>query len=149
MKDHHKGKNILGSSASLNANFPGLSDFKMPNLWESGGMVDSVVTSEQEAALIGRVVVAKRAAEKRLAVLLEESRRIGDVLGSIAGYMRGNVQYVWFDDVSTNENYPHPRGDSFRVADVDGERIAKLTSEIRDAKDEIKRLSQQARDLGL
>jgi len=63
--------------------------------------------------------------------------------------MGNNVEYVWFDSASTNENYPHPRGDSFSVADVDGVRIAKLTSEIRDVKDEIKRLSQQARELGL
>lgn len=112
-------------------------------------MADSVLTSEQEAAVIGRVVIAKRAAEKRLAMLLAESQRIGDELGNLAGYLRGNVHFVWFEGVSTNENYPHPRGDSFLVADVNGTRIAKLTSEIRDVKDEIKRLSQQARDLGV
>ena len=112
-------------------------------------MTESVLTTEQEAAIIGRVVLAKNAAEKRLALLKEEAARIGKVLGSLAGYIGNNVEFVWFDGVSTNENYPHPRGDSFSVADVDGVRIAKLTSEIRDAKDEIKRLSQQARDLGL
>lgn len=94
-------------------------------------------------------MLAKSAAAKRLALLKEEAARIGKVLGSLAGYMGNNVEYIWFDGISTNENYSHPRGNSFSVADEDGVRIAKLTSEIRDAKDQIERLSQHARDLGL
>jgi hypothetical protein len=112
-------------------------------------MSESVLTTEQQEAIIGRVILAKRTAEKRLALLLEESKRLGDTIGNIAGYLHGNAHYVWFDGLSTNANYPHPRGEMFFAKDLDPVRIAKLTSEIRDTKDEIKRLSQQARDLGL
>lgn len=112
-------------------------------------MAETVLTPDQQAAIIGRAVIAKRNAETQLAMLKEEAARVGKVLGSLAGYLGNNVEFVWFDGASTNQNYPHPRGDSFSIADVDGTRIAKLTSEIRDAKDELKRLSQQARDLGL
>jgi hypothetical protein len=112
-------------------------------------MVESVLTNEQQEAIIGRVILAKRAAEKRLALLLEESKRLGDAIGCVSGYLHGNAHYVWFDGLSTNENYPHPRGEIFSAKDFDPIRIAKLTSEIRDTKDEIKQLSQQARELGL
>jgi hypothetical protein len=112
-------------------------------------MAESVLTNEQQEAIIGRVILAKRAAEKRLALLLEESKRLGDAIGTVAGYLRGNAHYVWFDGLSTNENYLHPRGETFFSKDFDPVRIAKLTSEIRDTKDEIKQLSQQERELGL
>jgi hypothetical protein len=107
-----------------------------------------VLTQEKQLAIIGKVFSDKRQAEKKLAMLKEEAKRYGEVLGTLAGFLHGNVEYIWFDGVSTNENYPHPRGDSFSVEDVDGRKIAQLTSEIRNTKDEIKRLSQQARDLG-
>jgi len=40
-------------------------------------MPESVLTTEQEAAIVGKVVLAKSAAEKRLALLKEEAARIG------------------------------------------------------------------------
>lgn len=112
-------------------------------------MSESVLTAEQQEAFIGRAVLAKRAADKRLAMLLEESRRLSKELGNLAGYLNGNAHYVWFEAISTNENYPHPRGEVFSSQDISAVRIAKLTSEIRDAKDEIARLAQQVRDFGL
>jgi hypothetical protein len=106
------------------------------------------ITTEQQHAIIGKVISEKRAAEQRLAVLKEEIRRIGDALGTLSGYCRGNAEYIWFTGESTNENYPHPRGDSFSIPDVDGKRLAKLTSELRDVKDEIRSLTRSARQLG-
>jgi hypothetical protein len=58
------------------------------------------------------------------------------------------VEYVWFTGESTNENYPNPRGEYFSVADVDGKKLAKLTNEIRDVKDELRVLAKRARELG-
>ncbi len=117
--------------------------------FSGGRSSETVLTSDQEAAIIGRVVVARRTAETRLAKLKAESARVGKLLCACGAYMGNNVEYVWIDGVSTNENYPHPRGESFSVSDLDPIRIAKLTSEIRDVKDELKRLAQEARDLGL
>lgn len=104
--------------------------------------------SEKQHAIIGKVLSDKREAEKKQAMLKKEAERLGNVLENLAGYLRGNVEYVWFCGASTNEHYPHPRGDVFSVSDVDGQRIAELTSEIRNTMDEIKRLNGEARALG-
>ena len=107
-----------------------------------------VMSVEDQDALIGRVLRQKKDADRRLAMLLAEAKRIGENLRNLSALLTGNAQYIWFDGVSTNTGYRHPSADTFKLADIDGQKIAALTSQIRDAMDEQRRCCDEANKLG-
>ena len=108
-----------------------------------------VLTIEEQDALVGRVVREKKAAEKRLALLKEESARIGKAISHLPAYLQNNPKHVWIDGLSTNENHPDPHGATITTKDFDPSRIAKITSEIWDVADLIRQLSEREHALGI
>jgi hypothetical protein len=105
------------------------------------------MTAEMQDILIGRVLREKKEAEIHLALVQTQVKRAIGVLAAIASVGSIHPEHIWFTGVSTNTNYEHPHGEAFRVEDVDGRTIARLTSELRDAKDRVKELREEAERL--
>jgi len=93
-------------------------------------------------------IARKKEAELHLALVQSQVKRAIGVLAAVASVESIHPEHIWFTGVSTNTNYEHPHGESFRVEDVDGRTLARLTSDLRDAKDKVKELCEEAQKLG-
>jgi hypothetical protein len=105
------------------------------------------MSPEDQDAIIGRVLRQRKEAHQRLAMLQAEAKRIGEKLGTLSGILVRHPHDVWFEAASTNTGYRRDE-ESFKLADIDSKKIADLTSQIRDALDEVKRWNDEARKLG-
>jgi CRISPR/Cas system-associated protein Cas5 (RAMP superfamily) len=107
------------------------------------------MSPEDKDAVIGRVLRQRKEAKENLATLAAEAKRIGEKLSVLSGYLIHNPHYVWFEATSTNTKYRRPgMEESFRLSDFDSKKIADLTTQIRNAMDEVERLNNEAGKLG-
>jgi hypothetical protein len=115
------------------------------------------MSPDVEDAIIGKVVRERHTARRALAVLETEVSQVCAKLGKLVRLLERNAHLVWIAKASTNERYLNERLNDymaeklpeFQLSDIDGKRIADLTSRLRDAIDEVERLDKEAVKYGL
>jgi hypothetical protein len=115
------------------------------------------MSPQEEDAIIGKLVRERKAAKHTLALLQTEVGHIREKLRKMVLLLENNAHLVWIDGASTNEHYLDARLndyvsgklEEFQLSDLDGKRIADLTSRIRDTMDELERLNKEAAKHGV
>jgi hypothetical protein len=109
------------------------------------------MSPELEDAIIGQLVRERREAKNRLDLLSTQLFHTRETLKKLIGLMENNAHLIWFEGVSTGATPADREGDylsgrirTFRVEEIDGRKIADLTSQIREAQKEYSRLSDEA-----
>jgi hypothetical protein len=115
------------------------------------------MSPEEEDAIIGKLVRERKAARNTLALLQTEVSQVREKLRKMVLLLENNAHLVWIDGASTNEHYLNARLndyvsgklEEFQLSDLDGRRIAALTSRVRDAMVELERLDIEAKKHGV
>lgn len=115
------------------------------------------MSPEVEDAIIGRLVRERKTAKHTLAVLQTEVGQVREKLRKMVLLLENNAHLVWIDGVSTGEHFVSDRLNDyvsgtlpeFQLSDLDGKRIASLTSRFREAMADLARLNKEAEKYGL
>jgi hypothetical protein len=106
------------------------------------------MTEQDRDAEIGRVLREKKQAEHDLEVMASRARKLGETLAQLGAMLQQQPQHVVFENVSTNIKYARPNAPLFKVAEISGQQIADLTSQLRDQMEKVEGLREQASRLG-
>ena len=96
----------------------------------------------QRNAVVARTLEEKKKAEREIALLQSEATRIGGILVEVGFRLQREPESVVFNGVSFSTEYA-VGVPSFERDDINGERLAKLTSDLRDQMDSLERLKNQ------
>lgn len=108
------------------------------------------MSPEDQARAIGELVLARKQAEERLALLESEGRKIGAYLTRLGGALQGNLAYVVFDRQSYDSCFSTGILPSFSPADFPTvDRLLKLTEDARNTIIDINAASDGLKKFGL
>lgn len=107
------------------------------------------MTEENDHIIVGRVLSQKKDAERKLALLQVQAKNIGERWIALGESLVEDPENTWFDEGHASYAYsgPIPKR-SHRLSDFDPKQIAEVTSEIREAMEQVKRLTSEASKLG-
>ena len=106
------------------------------------------MTEEGRDAAIGRVLRERKEVESHLAVLKSAAHKMSQSLAQLAQILDRNPEDAWFYGQSANIKGYAQRSPSFNTADFNIQRVADLTSEIRETREALDRLNSEASKLG-
>jgi len=108
------------------------------------------MTQEDKDAALGRIVRERKEAQEQFALLNAEARRVGDELATLAGFLQGQPSIVVFEGEPVGVEYSNLAGGRiFHRKDINADAIIKLTNEIREINDKVRRLTEEARRFGV
>lgn len=108
------------------------------------------MTQEDKDAALGRIVRERKEAQQQLVLLDTEARRIGDEFASLAGFLQSQPALVVFENEPVGVEYANLAGGRiFHRKTVNADAVIKLTNDIREVSDKLKRLNEEAQRLGV
>jgi hypothetical protein len=107
------------------------------------------MSQDPRAAEVGQIVLNKQAAQSHLDGLLGTARQVGVKLEQLGKLLRGSPEQVKFLGERFDSSYASANSPSFELREIDGKAISDLATAIRDSMEEIRRLDERARSLGV
>ena len=107
------------------------------------------MSQEEKDAVIGRVAREKAESAKQVTLLRAEAGRIGRLFKEVGNRLETEPEYVVFHGVSTDTQYCRLDDTIFDLMHLDSRQVVKLTTDLRDAVNKLKRLQKEAADLGI
>ena len=118
-------------------------DLKKFNYYQGGYFM----SQNDEMAARGRLITDYAEVKKHLATLEGEASRIGKILGEISRQLLNQPDRLIFEGQSYTAEYMSLA--SFERIDVDAQRLPALVDEIRNTKEELRRLREKVAPLGI
>jgi hypothetical protein len=139
----HGGKYSLRTSMQKSAGCDVIRDYP----FVGGGYF---ISSDDQAKAIGDLVLARKRAEERLALLEAEGRRIGLYLTTLGGALQGNAANVIFDRQSYDSRFSAGALPSFNPSDFPQVgALLKLTEDTRNTIIEMNAATEGLKKFGL
>jgi hypothetical protein len=107
------------------------------------------MSPDQRAEEVGQIVLDRKAAQQKLDGLLGTARELGAKLEQLGALLQRAPQTIKFEGVGFDPNYAPLTGPSFKPQEIDGKTISGLPAAIGNAMDELKRINERARSLGI
>ena len=105
------------------------------------------MTSNEELAAKGRIVTEYAAAKSKVAAMRGEAQRFGKLLTALGNKLTSTPEYVSIKGQGLNAKYMSQRVD-FRDDWPNPQNVADLTDELRQALDDLERLTEQMKNIG-
>ena len=106
------------------------------------------MSAEDEDKAQGEILLNFSKVKRRLAVLQEEARTVGQQLSSLGNALEHSPELISFDGQAMGLHYATKRQD-YKAATVDAKRISMLVEDIRKTLDERNHLEEKIKELGL
>lgn len=107
------------------------------------------MSPDQRAEEVGQLVLNRKAAQKKLDGLLGAARELGAKLEQLGTLLQRAPQTIKFEGVGFDPSYAPLTGPSFKPQEIDGRAISELPAAIGNAMEELKRINERARNLGV
>jgi hypothetical protein len=108
------------------------------------------MTQEDQAAAIGRIVLERKKITENLILLRAEARRLGDELTTLGSFLQSQPELVIFEQQPVNVEYANRAGGRiFKQKDINADAVIKITNEIREANDQLAKVTEEARRFGV
>jgi|SRR5215471_1642549 len=106
------------------------------------------MTQEDQAAVIGRLVLERRDLQTKLTALEAEAQRLGEIFAAMGSLLQQRPEQIVF------ENHPAPAGAGtgtplFKLTDISSERLIKLVDDLRETKRALESMNARVARLGI
>jgi hypothetical protein len=104
------------------------------------------MTDQEKDALAGKLMFESKGLSEEIGALVSQAHRLGEQFNIAGRMLTSNPQNLIFDKQSHDGRF---NGPVVKVEDLDGQRILKLTNEIREKMARLDTIKTQLKNMGL